>query len=336
MPFLFTVAKLETQRLALAACVCIASACWLMPAQAELADFCDKLPRAAYEQYTELPVSNDWFKVYQVAPGVWAIYEPFQWQEVISYLIEGEERALLFDTGNGMGDIKAITDQLVDKPLQVLNSHTHFDHIGGNYQYARVLSLQTDFSVGNSKGRQDEDTAMEVSKEALCHGLPAGLKPEDHRLRPYSITDWVAGGDTIDLGGRILEIIHLPGHTPDAIALIDREAGFLWTGDNFYEGPIWLYAPETDLVLYRESLAKMVALVPNLKALFPAHNTPRTDPAVLIDVQNAFDQVLAGRAEPTPAWTGTVTFEFDGFGFLMREDYMDDLRADERSKVLVK
>ncbi len=311
----------QTERLAVAFCALVVSSCWIAPSRAELADFCDKLPRAAYAQYTESPASNDWFKVYEVADGVWAIYEPFQWQEVISYLIEGDERALLFDTGNGMGDIKAITDQLVDKPLLVLNSHTHFDHIGGNYQYPKILSLQSDFSVGNSKGRKDQDTASEVSDEALCHGLPDGLKPEDHRLRPYRISDWVASGDTIDLGGRTLEVIHLPGHTPDAIALIDRAAGFLWTGDNFYEGPIWLYAPETDLALYRDSLAKMVALVPSLVALFPAHNTPRTEPSILIDVQQAFEQVLAGKAKPTPAWAGTVTFEFAGFGFLMREDY---------------
>ncbi len=313
--------KFEVPGLTLAARALFINVFLLTTAHAELVDFCDQLPRSAYEQYTESPVSNDWFKVYRVAPRVWAIYEPFQWQEVISYLIEGDERALLFDTGNGMGDIKAITDQLTIKPLQVLNSHTHFDHIGGNYQYAKVMSLQTAFSVSNSKGRKDGDTAMEVSDDALCHGLPAGLVPEDHRLRSYNITDWVSGGDVIDLGDRDMEIIHLPGHTPDAIALIDREAGFLWTGDSFYEGPIWLYAPETDLELYRESLAKMVALVPNLRALFPAHNTPRTEPAVLIDVQKAFDKVLAGKAKPTPAWTGTVTFEFDGFGFLMRENY---------------
>ncbi|MEP5566507.1 MAG: MBL fold metallo-hydrolase [Halioglobus sp.] len=321
MKLLLSAKKFFIQTSTLAAFIFSLSAVLLAPARAELADFCDKLPRAAYEQFTELPVSNDWFKVYSVSPGIWAIYEPYQWQEVISYLIEGEERALLFDTGNGIGDIKAITDQLVDKPLIVLNSHSHFDHIGGNYQFSEVLSLNTEFSNRNSKGRQDADTAMEVSDDALCHGLPEGLKPEDHRLRAYTATEWVAGGDTIDLGGRTLEIIHLPGHTPDAIALIDRDSGFLWTGDSFYEGPIWLYAPETDLALYRESLAKMVALVPSLKALFPAHNTPMVDPEVLVDVQKAFNQVLAGAAQPVPTWPGTVTFEFDGFGFLMREDY---------------
>ena len=53
----------------------------------------------------------------------------------------------------------------------------------------------------------------------------------------------------------------------------------------------------------------------------PAHNTPMVDPAMLIEVQQAFDSVLAGKAKPVPTWKGTVTFEFEGFGFLMRADY---------------
>jgi hypothetical protein len=116
----------------------------------ELASFCERLPRPAYAALEKHSSSNSWFEVYNVEPGVFAIYEPFQWQEVISYLITGADRALLFDTGNGMGDIKAIVEQLTDKPITVLNSHTHFDHIGGNYQFDDILSVSTDFSIENS------------------------------------------------------------------------------------------------------------------------------------------------------------------------------------------
>jgi hypothetical protein len=64
-----------------------------------------------------------------------------------------------------------------------------------------------------------------------------------------------------------------------------------------------------------------VGLVPHLNALFPAHNTPRASPAMLVETQNAFGRVLQGKAKPVPTWEGVVTFEFEGFGFLMREDY---------------
>ena len=100
-------------------------------AVADLENFCDRLPRAAYGEFQKDNVSTDWFEVYEVEADIWAIYEPFQWQEVVSYLIVGTDTALLFDTGNGIDDIKAIVDQLTEKPILVLNSHSHFEHIGG-------------------------------------------------------------------------------------------------------------------------------------------------------------------------------------------------------------
>ena len=68
---------------------------------AELGSFCERLPRAAYAAFQKDAATDDWFEVYEVGPQVWAIYEPFQWQEGISYLIVGGRSAVLFDTGNG-------------------------------------------------------------------------------------------------------------------------------------------------------------------------------------------------------------------------------------------
>jgi glyoxylase-like metal-dependent hydrolase (beta-lactamase superfamily II) len=287
----------------------------------DLASFCERLPRAAYASLDKHPTSNDWFEVYEVEQDIFAIYEPWQWQEVISYLIVGTDNALLFDTGNGIGDIQAVVAELTDKPVTVLNSHTHFDHVGGNHQFEHVWSVSTPFSVANSMGVENEMVKTEVSPDALCHGLPVGVTMEEHRILPFTITGKVADGSIIDLGNRKLEVLQVPGHTDDAIALLDRASGFLWTGDTFYEGPIWLYFPETDLAAYRQSIARMAALAPQLKALFPAHNTAKAAPDLLVATQNAFEQILAGEVEATPTWEGVVTFEFDGFGFLMRENY---------------
>ena len=290
-------------------------------AAADLESFCERLPRPAYSNYQKHDVSNDWFEVYEVGPAIWAIYEPFQWQEVISYLIAGDESAVLFDTGNGIGDIKSVVDQLTDTPVRVLNSHSHFDHIGGNYQFEEILSVSTPFSLSKTKGVQDDEILLEVSPDALCKGLPDGVNEKDHRTRPFSISGRIEDGDVLDLGGRQLEVLRVPGHTDDAIALLDRDAGFLWSGDSFYEGPIWLFAPETDLASYQESVARMAALAPDLEAVFPAHNTPRADPALLIELRDKLGQVLAGKIEPVPSPDGTVEFRFRDFGLLLREDY---------------
>lgn len=265
--------------------------------------------------------SNDWFQVFEVAPGIWAILEPYQWQRVISYLIVGADRALLLDTGNGIGNIKAIVDQLTDKPIFVLNSHSHFDHIGGNHYFDEVWSASTAFSIVQSKGLENVDVALEVSPAALCCGLPDGVTQNRHCIRPFAITAKVKDGDVIDLGDLQLEILLIPGHTDDCIALLDRKSGFLWPGDSFYEGPIWLFAPETDLEAYSNSVARLATLAPQLKMLFPSHKIPKTSPAFLIEAQRAIELVLDGKAGAIPAKPGLVRFEFEGFSFLMRENY---------------
>lgn len=288
---------------------------------AELESFCERLPRVAYADYKKHETSNDWFEVYEVEPDIWAIYEPFQWQEVISYLIVGSESAVLFDTGNGIGNIRSVVDQLTDKPVRVLNSHSHFDHIGGNYQFDEILSIATRFSLSRIDGIRSDALTMEVSPEALCKELPEGVTQQNHQIKPFSISQKIGDGDVLDIGGRKLEVLHVPGHTDDAIALLDRDAGFLWSGDNFYEGPIWLFFPETDLVAYQKSVAKFAALAPDLRAVFPAHNTPKADPALLIQLRENLDLVLAGKIPPVPVSGGNVEFQFERFGLLMREDY---------------
>src|SRR5262245_49679531 len=96
------------------------------------------LPRPVYRELERVTVRSPWFEVYRVGPGTMALYEPGHWQEAISYLIEGRDRAVLFDTGLGIGDIKAVVDQLTSLPVLVVNSHEHFDHIGGDRQFADV------------------------------------------------------------------------------------------------------------------------------------------------------------------------------------------------------
>jgi glyoxylase-like metal-dependent hydrolase (beta-lactamase superfamily II) len=71
--------------------------------------------------------------------------------------------------------------------------------------------------------------------------------------------------------------------------LIDVTAGLMWTGDTFYEGPIWLFFPETDLAAYETSLARLAALAPQLKALLPAHMTHELAEDVIAHIRDALN-----------------------------------------------
>jgi glyoxylase-like metal-dependent hydrolase (beta-lactamase superfamily II) len=231
--------------------------------------------------------------VYRVAPDVFALYEPFQFQEVISYLILGENSGLLFDTGMGISRISDVVRELTELPVTVLNSHTHMDHVGGNAKFGRILAMDTDFTRDRAPGRSNEQVRGEVGRNALCRPLPEGVTEDNYRTRPFKISEFIGDGHEIDLGGTLLEVVAVPGHTPDAMALLDREAGRLWTGDSFYEGPIWLFAPETDLGAYETSMARLARLAPELSTIFPAHTTPVASPTRLVQLSDAIARVRA-------------------------------------------
>ena len=285
---------------------------------APAASWCDRPPRQGYGSLERTRVSSPWFTVYRVARGVYAVYEPHQFQEVISYLILGSKQALLFDTGMGMARLRPLIGELTRLPVLVLNSHTHYDHIGGNVEFDSILAMDTEFTRASAKGVPHEAVSGEVTPASFCAKVLPAFDTAGYAVRPFHVARLIRDGEVLDLGGRRLEVLSVPGHTPDAVALLDRRAGLLWTGDTFYEGPIWLFFPGTDLDAYQRSVARLAALAPALRRVFPAHNTPVASPRRLEQLRVAFDQVRAGRRTPEPRDGGLVEYRFEGFSFLMR------------------
>lgn len=280
-------------------------------------DWCKPLPRPEYKQLERLPVSDPWFEVYRPAANVYAIYEPHQSEEVISYLIVGKEKALLFDTGMGISDIKKVTAELTRLPIIVLNSHTHDDHVGGNWEFDNIYAMNTDFTRKNAQGSR-QDAQAELAPDQICGTLPKGFDPKTYSTRPWKITAYTHDADKFDLGGRTIEVIATPGHTPDAISLIDRANGLLFTGDTYYPAPIWLFRPETDLDAYAASIRRLAALSSRIKLVLGAHNIPVARPTVLPQLVAAFDQVRQGKVTPQPQPDGKVLYKVGDIPFLMR------------------
>ncbi len=280
-------------------------------------DWCKPLPRPEYETLLRMPVNDPWFEVYRVAPDVYAIYEPHQAEETISYLIVGSKQALLFDTGMGIGNIQKVTSQLTKRFVVVLNSHTHNDHVGGNWQFNSIFGMNTAFTRANAKGSRT-DAQAEIASGQICGVLPAGFNPKTYATKPWRVSFLVHDGFVINLGGgRKLEVIATPGHTPDAIALLDRANGLLFTGDTYYPAPIWLYRPETDMDAYVASAKKLAALAPEIKLVLGAHNIPVAQADVLPKLVDAIQAVRSGKGEVKAAGAGKAMHTFQDFKFLL-------------------
>ena len=270
--------------------------------QTEKPEWCKNLPRPEFKSLEQIPLDDAWFEVYKVAPATFAIYEPHQAEETISYLIVGTKQALLFDTGMGIGNIKAVVARLTSRPIVVLNSHTHDDHVGGNWQFPFVFGMDTTFTRAGAKGSR-EDAQAEIAKDQICGALPKGFDRAKYSTRPWKISLVVRDGFKVNLGGRTVEIIATPGHTPDAISLLDRANGLLFTGDTFYPGEIWLYRPETNFPAYLASVMKLQKLVPEIKLVLGAHNVPVAQPNMLNQLATATQMLFEGRI-PAKSVTG--------------------------------
>lgn len=111
--------------------------------------------RQQFDEYEKVDVNSSWFEVLKIDSSIYAICEPYDFQEVISFLIIGEEKALLWDTGMGIQPILPVIRALTDLPPTVVNSHSHYDHVGGNGEFSVVYGYSNlmegdSFELGDS------------------------------------------------------------------------------------------------------------------------------------------------------------------------------------------
>lgn len=291
-------------------------------------DWCNHPLRESLRKLPEIKTSGNWFRVYRAGKNVIAIVEPYNFEEVISYLILGKTKAILFDTGIGVDSISTLVKQLTDLPVTVLNSHTHFDHMGGNHEFASISALNNSYTIQNAKKGWSHDVIKdEVTQAACCLQRLRNFDTSQYAVQPFTISQFVKNGDEIDIGDRKLKIITVPGHTPDAIALLDKTNGYIWAGDTFYEGPIYLFAKGTDLAAYEKSISILADMAPQLKKVFPAHNNPVCPPERLTELKDNFSKMKTGKMKHTDAGDNKLLFEFPHFSFLIAEDQLLKLRS---------
>ena len=282
----------------------------------------DALPRAAWSALTKVEQSQDWFEVYELQPALFAIYEPGQFEEVISYLFVGTEKALLFDTGLGIGDMRQVVAELTDLEPIVVNSHTHYDHVGGNHRFSKVHGTETEYTAHNAKGLAHEAVAEFVGEGWIWKPTPDGFSKESYRSEAFEIVETIRDGDVFDLGGRSLEVLLTPGHAPDALCLLDRENRLLLTGDTFYPGPLYAHLNGSDFEAYRATAGRLAALnekgTDEVDTLLPAHNEPWVSSDYLEKMRDAFESIVRDET-PFVLTDGNREYKFEGFTILTRD-----------------
>jgi len=280
----------------------------------------ESLPRPVYASLERVAVGQSWFEVYRLGGRTWALYEPFQFEEAISYLVVGAERGALIDTGTGIGDLRKLVSQLTELPVSVVNTHTHWDHIGDNAQFTDIACFNHPECIAKLRqGVDRERLRAAVTKESLWKPLPPDFDPDTWEIPGVAPTHLLEDGEIIDLGERSLEVIHTPGHSPGSVCLLDRRNRLLFTGDTFFPGPLYAHAEDVDIELYMASIAKLKTRLNEYDFLCSGHNDPWVKSNVILRVDAAFDSVMAGKGRYKEQ-NGLRRYAFDGFDILIRTD----------------
>jgi len=262
---------------------------------------------------------SDWFEVTHLAQGVQAISEPYHAEFVISYLVAGKEAAILLDTGMGIGNIQVVASQLTDKPIRVVNSHHHYDHVGDNHRFEHIAihEAEADFLEREAP----EELLFEAMRpENILGALPEDFDPARYRIVPSRADRLLHEGDTLELGGRSLRVLHTPGHSPGSICLLIEEEGLLFTGDTVYAGPLYAQFDHSDFEVYRQTMGRLSDLAQGLKLVVPSHNQTPLDPHILMEMSEGFEQIAAGAAPWQPmesVWGPLRRYIFARFAVLL-------------------
>jgi len=271
------------------------------------------LPRPGNQKLNRLESNNPWFEVYEVGAGTFGLLEPHHYEEVISFLILGADRALLLDSGMGIGNIRAEVERLTNLPVIVVNSHSHYDHVGDNYRFAEIWAFDNDTEVARIERGLSSAECTKFLQRGSYLELPTGFDPAAYEIRPAKVTRRLCHMQAIDLGNRTLTVHHTPGHSPGSLCLLDSHEGVLFTGDTFYPGMLYAHFAESDFDLYLQSLKHLVMLLDQVDYLCPAHNEACVAKEMLVGALDAFERI-ADKQVTFELQDDIRTCQFDGFG----------------------
>lgn len=228
---------------------------------------------------TDLPVASPWFSARPEGDGITRVGEPHVdlWLGANVWHVRGRDRDLVVDSGLGIASLREGVPALFEREPVLVLSHAHPDHLGGAHEFAEVLVHPAEEGLVREPGPVslfgpellaalgidpaglpgDEEPAPEILLDAVPH---QGFALRGFANRPAAPTGTVAEGDRVDLGDRVLTVLHLPGHTPGSLALYEERRGELFTGDVVYEGGLVDCCTGSDVPAYRDTMRRLLEL----------------------------------------------------------------------------
>ncbi len=263
--------------------------------------------------------ADGWFEIQTLASGIRAFTEwlgdragRFGPIYTHAYLVEGDERAALIDAGLGIGDLRAATGAVTELPVQVLLTHSHYDHVGSAHLFDKVAIAEGDEGALASELSAEMQAFADLIPGRCSRQVPPRFSWDSYRIVPTTPTRVLRDGDEVDLGGRQLRVVHTPGHSPGSACFLDSMTGCLFTGDTVYRGGLSIQLEHSDPTAYATSMERLADLAPEVSTVFPAHFETPLDPGIIGEIYDGTCSVLNGAAAMT-ASEGWAEASFERF-----------------------
>ncbi len=224
-----------------------------------------------------LPIAERWFERTRIDDNITLLWEPHvaPLMRCNIWHVRGSARDLIVDTGMGVASLVDELQDVLDKPVTAVATHSHGDHVGGHHEFDEVLVHPAESDDMKRPGLTSLDPIEAWGMEAIeglrkagyvwddpqfVTALPAGMAFEGFVQKPPRVTRLIEDSDIVEIGNRHFEVLHLPGHSPGSIGLWEAETGTLFSGDAIYDGPLLDELDHSDIADYCATMERLMEL----------------------------------------------------------------------------
>lgn len=205
---------------------------------------------------------QNWYRQRSAGDGITWIDEPYiqEFYRCNIWHVRGRDRDLMVDSGMGVVSLRQWVPLVSERPLDAVASHTHFDHIGCHHEFPCRLCHSAEAEILAGPTRVNTLADPYVTDE-IFDALPdVPYSSTTYAVKSAPATRILEDGDMIDLGDRVFEVIHTPGHSPGGIALWEAATSVLISGDLVYDGPLIEDTYHANAEAYVRSMQRLARL----------------------------------------------------------------------------
>ena len=201
-----------------------------------------------------------YYKIFKISEGISLIQEIYvaNFMRCNIWHVRGKEFDLIIDTGMGLSSLKKFIIDEIDKPIISVITHSHFDHCGSLHEFENRLGHKSEAKIIQNMRNEDIVFSGAWKEIQIIDKVKfPNYEGNTFHVTPTTLTGFLDEGDVIDLGNRTFKILHLPGHSPGSIGLLDTKSKELFSGDALYDGELLDEFYHSDKTLFKKTLNRL-------------------------------------------------------------------------------